>query len=84
MVFPLVSGINNVTAAHKAMMPEKRPNTPLRPKRSATVPNASAVSRAPAFPDAAAMPCAVPRTLVGKTSTGSKKVVALGPAFRKN
>lgn len=45
---------------------------------------ANVVSTAPALPDAAEMPWAVDLTLVGKTSTGMRKVVAEGPQLRKN
>lgn len=65
-------------------MPAKRPNTPGKPMRSVTVPNANAVRIAPHFPAAAEIPCAVPRTQVGKTSTGISQVVQLGPMFRKS
>lgn len=52
--------------------------------RSLTEPNVNAVRTAPALPDAAAIPCAVARTLVGKTSTGSRNVVQFGPTLRTN
>ena len=35
-------------------------------------------------PSKEVLPCAEPRTRVGKTSTGIKKVVAFGPVFKNN
>ena len=46
--------------------------------------NASAEMIAPALPDAAEIPCAVARNLVGKTSAGYAYVVAFAPKLKKN
>jgi hypothetical protein len=54
------------------MIPARMPSTAGNPIASVSCANEKAVTMAPAFPDAAAMPCAVPRTRVGKTSTGMR------------
>ncbi len=81
---PLGSGIQKLRRPAHIRNALSRTSVPGRPINFVREPNVIVVNSAPIFPAAADNPCPVARKRVGKTSAGNRKVVVLGPQFKKN